>query len=544
MTERMATNAMLQMGIDYPQTRLRSALEDLLFCEFHDALPGSSVSEVEEAVLQKLDHGLEIVAQVRAGLFLRFLSGQPEAGDGEFPIFVYNSHPHDTEETIVCEFQPQEPNFEKSIFWLPELFDERGNAVPVQLEKESCNIATDQRKRILFRASLRSSSLHRYSCRLRSVPAPCPPQAPPTTSNRLAICNDSCCVEINCQTGLIDRYSAGGEEVLGPDAFMPQVMKDYADPWGMKVTSFRNREGVFQLLTEAASARFAGVDAKLLSPVRVIEQGRVRTVVEALMGYANSRMVLRYCIPAKGNEIEIEVRVFWEEKDRMLKLSIPTRCHRGRCFGQVAYGVEEFEPDGDERVAQRWLAIRSADQERALTVINDRTYGFDFCNGELRLSLLRSPAYAGHPVDDTTPIVRQDRFETRMDQGEHTFTFWLNYGGAEDRLRRVNQESLFKNQAYLALCIFPPGEGTAPLPGIHLSNPAIQLGAWKLSEDAKHIVLRLFESTGQRQTVVVAVPALQIDQEVALGGFELKSLAIDRTAGTLSEIDLLERNRR
>jgi alpha-mannosidase len=543
MTERMATNAMLQTGVDHPQASLRSALEELLFCEFHDSVAGSSVSEVEEAVLQKLDHGLEIVAQVRAGLFLKFLSGQPEARAGEFPIFVYNSHPHDSEEMIVCEFQPQEPNFDKSIFWSPELFDERGHAVPVQLEKESCNIATDQRKRIVFTASLRASSMHRYSCRLSSVPAPGPQQAPPLTSNLLVFHSDTCCVEIDRQTGLIDRYSVGGEEVLGPGAFVPLVMKDYADPWGMKVISFRNREGVFQLLTGVEAARFAGVDAESLPPVRVIEQGQVRTVVEALLGYANSRMVLRYFIPARGSEIAVEVRVFWEEKDRMLKLSIPTRFHRGRCFGQVAYGVEEFEPDGNERVAQKWLAIRSADQGRALTVINDRTYGFDFCNEELRLSLLRSPAYSGHPVDDTTPIVRQDRFETRMDQGEHKFTFWLNYGGAEDRRRRITQESLFKNEIYLALCVFPSGEGAAPLPGISLSNPAVQLGAWKLSEDGEHIVLRLFESTGEPQTVVVAIPALQIDQEVALGAFELKSLAIDRMATTLSEIDLLERKR-
>jgi alpha-mannosidase len=208
----------------------------------------------------------------------------------------------------------------------------------------------------------------------------------------------------------------------------------------------------------------------------------------------------------------------------------------------VAYGVEEFKPSGAERVAQKWLAIQSTDREHALTVINDRTYGFDYAGGELRLSLLRSPAYSGHPVDDHTPIVRQDRFETRIDQGEHTFSFWLNCGSAQSRFEQISKEAIFKNEAYIALCAFPSGEGDRPAPGIRLSNPAIQLGAWKLSEDGKRIILRLFETTGHLQSTIVAIPALAIQHAIDLRAFELKTLAIDRTARTIHEVDLLERD--
>jgi alpha-mannosidase len=414
--------------------------------------------------------------------------------------------------------------------------------VPVQLEKESCNIATDQRKRIVFRSLLRASSMHRFSCRLHKIPAStAAPNWDSSDAADLAFANDDCLVEINRETGLIDRYAVRGVEVLRPDAFLPMVMKDCADPWGMKVTSFRNREGVFKLMKGAEAAAFAGVDAATLPPVRVIERGQVRTVVEASLAYHDSRLLLRYRIPRRGSEIEIEARVFWEEKDRMLKLSVPTSCPDGACFGQVAYGTEEFAPDGNERVAQKWLAIRSADRAYALTVINDRTYGFDFFAGELRISLLRSPAYSGHPVDDTTPIVRQDRFEARIDQGEHRFTFWLNFGRAGDRFASIAKEAGFKNESYLALCVFPSSEGARPLPGIHLSNQAVQLGAWKLSEDGRSVILRLFETTGHAQAVVVTIPALGAKHSIDLGPFELKSLAIDRAAGSTREVDLLER---
>ncbi|MBZ5496369.1 MAG: alpha-mannosidase [Acidobacteriia bacterium] len=543
MTERMAMNAFLQIGADYPQPELRRALEELLFCEFHDSLSGTSVAEVEESVLQKLHHSLEILARVRADVFFKFLSGQPEAGDGEFPIFVYNSHPHDGEDTVICEFQPPEPNFDKSTFWRPELFDEHGNTIPVQLEKESCNIAIDQRKRIVFTSPLRASAMHRFSCRLRKVPVlnPVAERVPADVAN-LVFQNEDCLVEINGSTGLIDRYRVRGEEVLRHGAFLPMVMRDNADPWGMNVSSFRNRTGIFRLMTGQEAAEFSGVDSETLPPVRVIERGPVRSVVEVMLRYNFSRMLLRYRIPARGSEIELEVRVFWEEKDRMLKLSIPTHYHDGRCFGQVPYGVEEFAPDGDEQVAQKWLAIQSANQEYALTVINDRTYGFDFKDGELRLSLLRSAAYSGHPINDLTPIVRQDRFEARMDQGEHKFTFWMNCGPAHDRFERISKEAGFKNEPCLALCVFPSGGGEMPVAGIRLSNPAIQLGAWKLSEDGKHIILRLFETTGRPQPVIVTIPALAIEHPIELRAFELKSFAVDRSARTFHEVDLMERS--
>jgi len=73
-------------------------------------------------------------------------------------------------------------------------------------------------------------------------------------------------------------------------------------------------------------------------------------------------------------------------------------------------------------VGHRWLACVSPDRARALTIVTDATSGFDYAGSELRLSCLRSPAYAGHPVDEVTPIVRQDRIETRVDRGEHVFS--------------------------------------------------------------------------------------------------------------------------
>ena len=178
LTEKMVTQAFLLGLMPYPREDLKAALEDLLFCQFHDILPGSSIEEVEEDVLRKMGHGQEILSRLKSMAFFRLLQGQSGAVEGEFPLLVYNPHPFPVTETIVCEFQPQEPNPDPANFWLPELEDEEGSHVPYQLEKESSNIEVDQRKRVVFRVRLEPSRMTRFSCRLKTVEQPRPEKKP------------------------------------------------------------------------------------------------------------------------------------------------------------------------------------------------------------------------------------------------------------------------------------------------------------------------------------------------------------------------------
>jgi alpha-mannosidase len=548
-TEKTLTIAALQGLVEYPRRELRDALEDLLFCQFHDILPGSSVSEVEAQALQRLDHGIETLTRLRARAFFALLSGQRAADEDEYPVFVYNPHPFPVDETLVCELQPPEPNPDRGSFLQPELVDESGQPVPMQVEKESCSIQTDQRKRLVFGARLAPATMTRLACRLRMV-RPRPVFEATPVSGPMAFVSQGAGpetregkmeVEIDGGTGLIARYAVDGIDYLHPGACRAMVMKDSADPWGMKVRSFREEVGEFRLVSPCRAAVLAGVSRTELSPVRVVEQGPVRTIVEALFEHDDSTLCLRYLLPARGTEVQMEARLYWMEKDRLVKLSLPTPFAGGLVRGQAAYGVERYGREREESVAQKWLAITSADGRHALTVINDATYGFDFVAGELGLSLLRSPAYAGHPVDDVTPIVRQDRFEPRIDQGERRFRFWLNGGPAARRLATVDREATVKNEAPMALCVFPPGEGRPLLPGLVLSDDVVQLGAMKCAEDGERLILRLFEPTGDNRTTRVTIPPLALEFDVTLRGFEIKTLAIDLETKEVFETDLLER---
>jgi len=538
-TEKMVTHVSLQGLMEYPRKELHEALEDLLFCEFHDILPGSSISQVEAYALQRMGHGLEILSRLRAKAFFALVRGEQKAEEGEFPIFVYNPHPYPVNETIICEFQPAEPNFDRSIFWLPEITDSGGKVIPFQLEKESSNIAVDHRKRVVFHAELKPGQMNRFSCRLKEVEAKTKRKKRENTSMEFRSGKKG--IVINNKTGLVESYRNNSVDFLKPDSFLPLVVKDYPDPWGMMVRAFRDVQGTFALMSKEEAARFAGVSTPELEPVRIIEDGPVRTVVEALFKYNHSSICLRYKIPKEGSEFEVEIRVFWAEKDLMLKLSIPTPFQNGSPKGQVAYGVEDFSRMSEELVAQKWVGVVSADKRYALTVINDGTYGFDFADGELRFSLLRSAAYSAHPVEEGRPLVPQDRFEPRIDQGERIFRFWINGGEAIERFSRIDREALVKNETPMVLSCSPPGKGKKSLPSVLVNDAVVQLTTVKMAEENKWLLIRFFEPTGKKRKTRASIPCLNLEFDVSISGFEIKTMAVDLTTNKVFEVDLNER---
>ncbi len=539
LTEKMCTLTHLQGMVRYPGGSLSEALEDLLYCQFHDILPGSSIPEVEEYAIQRLHHGMEILGRLRSKAFMANLSGQPETRKDEFPLLAFNPHPFDVDGTVVIEFQAQEPNLDEDYLQVPEVMDAEGNLIPSQVEKESSNIVQDHRKRVVFHALLKASSMNRFSCFLKKIPRSSEGKKKITDRFCFSLPNGQ--IEINPATGLIQRYEIDGKQILLPGSGRLLVIRDNADPWGMTVRSFRKIKGEFQLLSPTLAAAFAGVDANRLPPLRIIEEGPVRIVVEGLFGFGDSFAAVRYKIPLKGNEIEVESRIYWMEKESMLKMAFDTGWENAKYFGQVACGVEEFDRAGEELVAQKWIGLESPTEQIALTVINDTTYGFDYDKGELRISMLRSPAYSGHPIKKDQPIVPQDRFEPRIDQGEQSFRFWIQAGDHCGRKESIHRESLIRNEPPPALCCYSRGKGEKLLQGVIISDPIVQLSALKMSEKNERLVIRLFEPTGQERKIEIKIPVLDFSGTITLKPFEIKTIAVDPGTKTIVETDLLER---
>jgi alpha-mannosidase len=537
LTEKLAATAAFQGLTPYPGSELSEAMRSLLASEFHDVLPGSSISSVEEGAIAELGHGLTLVTRAKTRAFFAMMAGQKPGKPGTYPILVYNPHPFTVETIVECEIQPAWPDHPE-MFGVPVVSVGR-KQLPAQAEKEESNINEDHRKRVAFRAKLRPSCMNRFDCRIEKViRAPAPSLRPRKGKLRFRTADIE--VVINTRTGLIDRYRVRGEDFLSSGAGVPLLMRDDANPWAMNVVRFRTPAGRFKLASQTDSARIAGVAMHRLPAVRVIEDGPVRVVVEALFRSGDSTICQRYKLPRTGTEVEVETRVHWSEKDRMLKLSFPTPWSDGALVGQVAYGVQELPSTGDEAVAQKWIAVTSPSRDRALSIINDTTYGCDARRGEVRVSLLRAPAHAAHPSDLGTPLLEPDRYTPRIDQGEHVFRFWLNGGPMTERLTVVDREALLHNEQPYALSCWPSGGGSAPKSGPVLSDRAIQVVVFKLADGGKDFIIRLFEPTGKRRTTTLSIPCANTKTRVKMAPFEIKTLRINRRSRRLRQVSLLE----
>lgn len=533
--EKMASAAWVQGGMTYPSAALRVVSEDLATAQFHDILPGSSIQPVEESSLRGMCHGLEEASRIKTRAFFALSVGQPVAKAGEIPVLVYNPHPFPVQTTVECEFQLADQNH-SGTFTNIEVY--QGNRLlPSQVEQEASNIKLDWRKRVAFIAALAPSQMNRFDCRLIELK-----QRPSLRSVRktssIRFRTDELQVTINKRTGLIDRFVVAGNPILAPAACRPLVMKDNADPWGMTVKRFRTLAGRFRLLSRKAAGAFAG-RGETLDPVRVIEDGPARMVVEALFGYNDSFICQRYLLPKRGSEVGIETRVLWNEKDRMLKLSLPTLLDDGLLEGQVAYGSDRLPDNGDETVAQKWLAVTSKASNATFTCINDGSYGCDFCKGELRLSLLRSPGYSAHPIG-TQKLMPENRFAPRIDQGERMFHFWINGGNLSERLAAVDREALVHNEKPMALSFFPCGSGQKLKPLVVLDDDVVQVAAIKKAETGDALIVRLFEPTGKDRTTTVSLPFARMRKTFHLKKFEIRTVRIDIKRGTWNETDLME----
>jgi len=535
--EKMCSSAAVQGLLPYPREQLLEAARDLLFSEFHDILPGSAIEPAEEDALRRLDHGLEILSRVKLKAFFALAAGQPPAREGEIPILVYNPHPHRVRGDFTCELQlpDQDRSGKRSEI---DVFHS-GKRLPAQGEKELSHLAMDWRKRIVFHAELEPGTMNRFDCRVGA------PSAPVSAARGLVedylFETRDITVRINGSSGLVDHYRVGAVDFLGPDSFSPIVLEDTPDPWGMTVNSFGPPAGCFQLLAPEQAAELSGIPGSKLPSVRLIEDGEVRTVVEALFGYGRSFLYQRYYLPKHGRELKIEIRVIWNEKDRMLKWTLPCPWPSPRCIRQVAFGSEELPESGEEGVFQKWVLLAAEREDMALSCINNGIYGLDFDRGALRLSLLRSPAYSALPSAGKLQMP-EDRFLPRIDQGQRRFTFWVSGGGLQERLRQVGREAAVHNEPPFLLSFHPAGAGRRAQPLIELHDQVIELSAFKQAHAGRDYILRLFEPTGKNRSTVIEIPSAGIRQKLRFEGFEIKTYRLDAERRVLSEVSMTEQD--
>jgi alpha-mannosidase len=538
MVETMASQAVLNHIAAYEKEGLADAWRDLLFAEFHDSLPGSAIQKVEEDTISVLSHGLEITSRLKARYFFALVSGQEKSIPDTVSLIAYNPHPFMVKGALECSFVLPHQIWERE-FHIPVVY-QNGKRLPSQTTKEEGNFNMDWCKRVVFAAEVPPTSMSRFDVQLEVIPSrPLPPKAVPGEDIivKTAGVSDTTLI-INAKTGLVDSYTLGGKEYLKKGAFSLDVFEDGFNSWNGFFTDrhpFTAPIGCFTLMSPERATLFAGVKGSFIEPVRMIEDGEVRTVVEALMEYGDSRVCKRYIVDKASGTLEVMLIVFFAESEKRLKMGVPTRLSGAEYIGQTMFGRERLDVCPGEHVSQYWSCI--SDGSSALSIANDGVYGSDYADGTARISLLRSAGYGASSFILGEPF-HEPMYQPRMEQGERRYRFLISVGGAE-RLLRIDREAAILNMTPYILPFCPSGEGMKPLNLASIDRDNVALSCFKqCEEDESAYIVRIFESQGTACDFTLSVPVLNIQHIDTIKAFEIKTFRVDQNG--IAPVSMLE----
>ena len=519
-TEKLLSTAAAQGLMVYPGEKVREAQQKLLFNEFHDILPGTTIEAGENGAIMNLHHGLDVLAELEMRAVMALLAGEPVARPEETPIFIYNPHPYPVTSTFTFEVMPSDQN------WLEDKRNvvtvwHNGEVIASQEEKADLNMNLDWRKRISVFATLKPSSLNRFDCAFSLEPFT-PKETIRFPEGKFLFNNGKMQVAINMETGLVDSYIVNGVEYLKPGAFLPTICADDADPWHMGSMRFGDRIGVFKLAEKKNVLRYSDSAEITAYPVRIVEDGPVRTVVEAEFLYNHSRLVQSYILPKNESCFEISQHITWNESDVILKWEVPSNIG-GTYMGQGMFGCGELPQDGTECVSQKWCGM--FDGTNALTIANNGVYGSHIENGNMYLSLMRAPAYAAHPIE-SRKLVHDERYIPRIDQGTHRLKFAVCGGCDAERRKLIDFEAQVLNETPFIFSAFPSGEGEKTKQSVIVSDPSVQLSAMYYDEQKSGYVLRFWNALDQENKVSVKLPMWNFETEISLGAFRFATYLV------------------
>ncbi len=513
--EKIMSYADLTTDFDFDEKELLKSKKALAFCQFHDVLPGSGIKAVENDSLRYFSYGEEIADKLTTKAFFKLCSGQKKAKDGEIPVMAFNPHPYEIEGEFEVGFMLQDQNWHSDEVTLAYVYDENGNRIPSQNEKPDCTFNLDWIEKVSFRAKLKPSSITRFDCKLEVVKKS-EIEKTKCEDRFITVKNDRMTAKIDTETGLIALYEVEGKALIKNSGKI-EVYKDNEDSWGMTVCSFKEYIGEFKLMSDEEANEFTGYIDEKTKNVRIVEDGDVRIKVQAYFSYKRSVAVVEYTIPKMGTYIDVDIRMFSNEVNNMIKYRLDTQIKGGRPWGETAFGCEGLYVDDEESVYHKWCGIKN--ENEGVYVLNNGTYGGSFTEDTIKISLLRTPVYSAHPIGERQ-IAPHDRFLDHIDMGERIFSYRITTG------ENIERQAQIFNEAPQLLSFFPSGDGEEKTSVVKIDNPDVILSSLRKTKDGYMITLHNFSDKEN----VAEINVLPLNKKLSLhfGKYELKTLTFSK----------------
>ncbi|MEO1428871.1 MAG: alpha-mannosidase [Cyanobacteria bacterium J06633_8] len=467
--ELFASLASISCGVDYPQAELEAAWKKLLFNQFHDILPGSSIEEVyqdAEPEWQEMQNTASgILNQSLETLASQINLPQPPQPDS-LPLVVFNSLNWQRSEVVSVSL-PGETNNQQ---WL--IYDSSGNQITSQLDADS---------KLLFLAK----DIPAIGYQLYWLTPNQNPSASKTETIALGFIleNEFLQVIIDEATGELNSVfdKLNNRQVLCANGNQLQAFTDKGQYWDAWNIDPNYADNVLPPFT--------------LKSIEWLEQGLLQNRLRVVSQLGASEFIQDYILQASCPILKIHTKVNWLERHVLVKAAFPLNLEAATVTYEIPCGaIQRTTKPQTAAEKAKWEvpALRWADLTQdsyGVSLLNDCKYGYDAQPNQLRLSLLRSPKWPNPEAD----------------KGNHEFSYGLYpHPGSWEKAQTVKRGYEFNQPLKVLLCQHRSQNQKLPHKAsfIDISNPnssySLILMAFKQAqENPQQWILRCYESQGE-----------------------------------------------
>ena len=463
--EAFATMSALR-GAEYPHTELRELWKALLLNQFHDILPGSSVSEVYEDAHRRLRETVQGAERLRDEALHRLEKVPGSPADGE-TVLVANA-------SLVARPLSVPLRGDLGIERAVGIEDADGNPLPVQKTDDGGLLvhAPDRTVPGLGWTGIRPRQRNRQR-NLQAVEAETLPGASSGRSGEGAFLENRLLrAEVGADGDLRSVYDKEAErEILDGRGNQLRAYVDKPREWeAWDVDEDYERDGEGLIEVEA---------------VGIVEEGPLRAAVRVERRWRSSTITQTYRLLSGSRRLDVETEADWRERNVLLRALFPLNIHSHEATFETMYGAQRrpthrntsFEAARFEVSAHRWADI--SEPGYGVALLNDGKYGHSLRDNLLGISLLRGPLYP----------------DPRADEGHHRFTYSLFPHPGDWTEAGVVEEAFALNSPLVAV---PGGASRAGAGFVESEGVALALGSLQMAEDGRGVILRLYEPHGAR----------------------------------------------
>ena len=472
-TEKTSSLASL-FGKSYEGMPIVKAWQKVLLNQFHDILPGSSITPVyRDAKQSYLEAHRDLKKILKDNLAHLAQKIDTAGGEEGLPLLVFNPLSW-TRSGVVKVRLPASIQEEVSVW------DGRGEEVPSQV------LARNDGQLLCFVAkSIPSLGYKIFKIKIRKAAA----QTVSLKAGPYSLENRFFSIHLHPETGNIISIFDKQEkrEVLSPDASGNelQLFEDLPDQWDAWNIGYTGRSWKLDK-AESIKIRHRGpVMASLEVNKNYLGLSKARRgpTQNFPSSFFTQEIILYEDLP----RIDIWMKADWWEDHVLLKVAFPVDIRNDKATYEIPFAyiqrptgrTTDWEKARFEVPAIRWADL--SDRAYGVSLLNQSKYGYDIKDSVLRLTLLRSPTWP----------------DPMADRGTHEFSYALYPHKGDWRDGDTAQRGYEFNTPLLALFTDShPGELPSDYSFLKASPSNIILAALKKAEDRESLILRLYEAEG------------------------------------------------